>query len=49
MGSADPPGKVDENLKKHAKRAVFWMATGGEVIRVIMFMLYFESNQGRQV
>jgi len=43
MGSADPhplrPGKMDENLKKrkHAKKEQF-----------SMFMLYFESNQGRQ-
>jgi len=29
MGSADPPGKSDEKLKrKHAKRAVFWMGVG---------------------
>jgi len=37
MGSADPPGKMDEKLKSEnmQKRA--------------MFMLYFESNEGRQV
>jgi len=40
MGSADPPGKMDEKLNSEntQKRAVFYM-----------FMLYFESNQGRQV
>ena len=25
MGSADPPGKMDEKLKKDAKRAVFYV------------------------
>jgi len=38
MGSADPPpGKMDDRLKSEnmQKRAV------------VMFMLYFESNQGR--
>jgi len=39
MGSADPPGKMDEKLKNEnmQKRAVF------------MFMIYFESTQGKQV
>jgi len=44
---------MDEKLKSEnmQKRAVFGMGVevGGEVIRVTMFMLYFESNQGRQV
>jgi len=40
MGSADlPPGKMDENLKSDS------MQKKG----VTMIMLYFESNQGRQV
>jgi len=36
----DPPGKIDEKIKKqkHAKKQQF-----------SMFMLYFESNHGRQV
>jgi len=39
MGSTDPPGKMDEKLKaKTCKKEQF-----------SMFMLYFESNQGRQV
>jgi len=40
MGSADPPGKMDGKLKSEdmQKREQF-----------SMFMLYFESNQGRQV
>ena len=38
MGSADPPGEMDEKLKaKTCKKEQF-----------SMFMLYFESNQGRQ-
>jgi len=38
MGSADPPGKLDEKLKSKNMQK-----------RADMFMLYFESNQGRQV
>jgi len=40
MWPADPPGKTDEKIKKrkHAKKEQF-----------SMFMLYLESNQGRQV
>jgi len=39
MGSADPPGKWMKNYKaKTCKKEQF-----------SMFMLYFESNQGRQV
>jgi len=39
MGSGDPPGKMDEKLKcKNMQKQQF-----------SMFMLYFESNQGRQV
>jgi len=40
MGSADPRAKMDEKLKseKYAKKEQF-----------SIFMLYFESNQGRQV
>jgi len=37
MGSADPPGKMDEQLKSENMQ------------KKSMFMLYFESNQGRQV
>jgi len=37
MGSADPPGKIDESLKTRKKD------------QFSMFMLYFQSNQGRQV
>jgi len=46
-GSADPPpGKMDEKLKSEniQKRAVFGISE-----LIIMFMLYFESNLGRQV
>jgi len=39
MGSADPSGKMDEKLKsKNMQKQQF-----------SMFMLYFESNQGRQM
>jgi len=45
MGSADPLGEMDEKLKSEKsksenvqKRAVFYV-----------YMLYFESSQGRQV
>jgi len=39
MGSADPPGKMDEKLKsENMQKEQFYM-----------FMLYFESNQGRLV
>jgi len=39
MGSDDPPGKMDENEKaKTCKKE-----------QLFTFMLYFESNQGRQV
>jgi len=39
MGSAEPPGKMDEKLKSEkSKKKQF-----------SMFMLYFESNHGRQV
>jgi len=39
MGSADPPGKWMKNKKsKNIQKEQF-----------SMFMLYFESNQGRQV
>jgi len=38
-GSADPPGKMDEKLiSKNMQKEQF-----------SMFMLYFESNQARQV
>ena len=52
MGSADPPPrKMDEKLKsENMQKEQFFLDGGwGEVIRVIMFMLYFESNQGKQV
>jgi len=39
MGSADPPGKMDEKLKSENMQKQ----------QFPMFMLYFESNQGRQV
>jgi len=39
MGSADPPGKMDEKLKSENMQKE----------QFSMFMLYFESNQGRQV
>jgi len=39
MGSADPPGKMDEKLKSENMQKDEFS----------MFMLYFESNQGRQV
>jgi len=39
MGSTDPPGKIDEKLKRlKSKKEQF-----------SMFMLFFESNQDRQV
>jgi len=39
MGSADPHGKMDEKLKsENVKKQQF-----------SMFMLYFVSNQGRQM
>jgi len=40
MGSADPPGKTDEKLKSEnmQKKQQF-----------SMFMLYFDSNHGRQL
>jgi len=39
MGSAAPPWKMDEKLKsENTQKEQF-----------SMFMLYFESNQGRQV
>jgi len=39
MGSADVPGKMDEEVKsENVQKEQFFM-----------FMLYFESNQGRQV
>jgi len=39
MGSADPPGKMDEKLKSENMQKE----------QFSMFMLYFESNQGMQV
>jgi len=39
MGSADPPGKMDEKLKSEKMQKE----------QFSVFMLYFESNQGRQV
>jgi len=40
MGSADPrPGKMDETLKSENMQKE----------QFSMFMLYFESNQGRQI
>jgi len=39
MGSADPPGKIDEKLKSENMQKQ----------QLSVFMLYFESNQGRQV
>jgi len=39
MGSTDPPGKMDEKLKSENMQKE----------QFSMFMLYFESNQGRQV
>jgi len=39
MGSADPPGKMDAKLKSENMQKE----------QFSMFMLYFESNQGRQV
>jgi len=40
MGSADPPGKMDEKLKSENMQ---------KKEQCSMFMLYFESNQGRQM
>jgi len=44
---------MDEKLKSESmqKKSSFLNGGwgGGELIRVIMFMLYFESNQGMQV
>ena len=39
MGSADPPRKMDEKLKSENMQKE----------QFSVFMLYFESNQGRQV
>jgi len=39
MGSADPLEKMDEKLKSENRQKK----------QFSMFMLYFESNQGRQV
>jgi len=39
MGSADPPGKMDEKLKSENMQKE----------QFSLFMLYFESNLGRQV
>jgi len=39
MGSADHPGKMDKKLKSENMQKE----------QFSMFMLYFESNQGRQV
>jgi len=39
MGSADSTGKMDEKLK----------SKNMQTQQFSMFMLYFESNQGRQV
>jgi len=39
MGSADPPGKIDEKLKSENMQKE----------QFSMFVLYFESNQGRQM
>jgi len=39
MGSVDPPGKMDEKLKSDDMQKQ----------QFSMFMLYFESNLGRQV
>jgi len=43
---------MDEKLKsENMQKEQFseWGWAWGEVIRVIMFVLYFKSNQGRQV
>jgi len=39
MGSADPPGKMDEKLKRENMQKE----------QFSMFILYFESNKGWQV
>jgi len=39
MGSTDPPGKMDEKFKSENMQKE----------QFSMFMLYFESNQSRQV
>jgi len=39
MGSADPPGKMDEKLKSENMQKE----------QFSVFMLYFESNLGRRV
>jgi len=39
MGSADPPGKMDEKLKSENMQKE----------QFSVFMLYYESNQSRQV
>jgi len=39
MGSADPPGKIDEKLKSENMQKEQFSVS----------MLYFESNQGRQM
>jgi len=39
IGSADPPGKMDEKL----------ISENMQKEQFSMFMLYFESNRGRQV
>jgi len=38
MGSADPPEKMDEKLKSENMQK-----------RAVFYLLYFESNQSRQV
>jgi len=41
---------MDEKLKsENMQKEQFSDGGGDEVIRLIMFMLYFESNQGRQM
>jgi len=41
MGSADPPGKMDEKLTRENVQK--------EQGQFSMFMSYFESNKGRQM
>jgi len=50
MESADPPGKNGLKIKKrkHAKKSSFLNGVEWGIIELII-MLYFESNQGRQM
>ena len=50
IGSADPwKNGLKIKRRKHAKKSSFLDGGGGIIELIIMFMLYFESNQSRQV